>query len=238
MSLRFLFLLWCVLSLWTFAWATQDPQLAYEKGDFAKAAEGWRTQTANAAAPGTLHNLGNAEYRLGRIGPAILAWERAHALSPSFRNTTANLRFARGQAGLDQPETAWHETYASLLAPDRWIWLATLAFWTAVALLALPALSRQRRRAWSQITAVLAIVAFLLTLPALAGLMSRGKFGVIVAADTQLHLTPTQESEALGSLPEGELARLEKTRGDYCYVRASSDRAGWVRRAEFTKIWP
>lgn len=193
---------------------------------------------ASRVSPGLLHNLGNAEFKLGKIGPAILAWERAHALDPQFRNTTANLRFARGQTGLSEPELAWHEKYSALLAPDVWLWIATAAFWFAIAALALPPLLARKRSVWTQGSAVAAIGVFLLTLPALTGIATRGKLGVVLAAESFLRLTPTQEGEMLGKLAEGELARVEKARGQYLYVRAANDRAGWVQREEFAKIWP
>ena len=175
MSLRHALTL--LLIIGTSSFARPDPQAAYENGDFALAAETW----ANENAPGLLHNLGNAEFKLGKLGPALLAWERAHALAPGFRNTTANLRFARSQAGLSEPEYSWDEKYSALLAQDSWLWTATAAFWIAAALLALPALLKRRRTAWTQGGAVVAIGVFLLTVPALAGIFSRGRIGVLSA---------------------------------------------------------
>lgn len=216
---------------------------SYAAGDFENAAKAFRAHAGDEShfgqpSPGLLHNLGNAEFKLGKLGPAVLAWERARALDPSFRNTTANLRFARGQAGLSEPEWAWHEKYSALLAPDVWLWIASGAFWLAAALLALPPLLKRKRNAWTQGGAVAAIGVFLLTVPALAGIVSRGKLGVVLVADTMLRLTPTKEGEMLGKLAEGELARVEKSRGSYVYVRGASDRAGWVQREEFAKVWP
>lgn len=207
---------------------------AYAAGDYAAA------KTANAASEvsaGALHNLGNTEYKLGHVGPAILAWERARALDPSFRNTTANLRYARTHAGLSDAEYAWSEKYSAIFSPDAWLWTATVAFWLAVALLTLPALLKRKRNAWTQGGAVVAIGVFLLTLPALAGIAMRGRLGVVMVAESILRLTPTKEGELLGKLAEGEVARVEKTRGEYLYVRAATDRAGWVRADEFEKIW-
>jgi hypothetical protein len=195
-------------------------------------------KAAARVSPGLLHNLGNAEYKLGHLGAAVLAWERARALDPSFRNTVANLRFARGEAGLEEPQFFWTEKYSAWLTPDTWLWLATAAFWAAVALLALPGLLRWKRNAWTQGGAVLALAVLLCTLPALVGLRSRSTLGVVLAQDPDLRLTPTREGEVLGRLSAGELARVEKSRGEYAYVRAVSDRAGWVRWDEFAKIWP
>lgn len=207
----------------------------YEAGKYQDAV---KTLQAAPVSPGVLHNLGNAEFKSGRTGAAILAWERARVLDPSFRNSAANLHFARSQAGLDEPRWIWHERYAAWQSPDAWLWIASITFWAALAFFTLPALLEIRRTVWTQAGAATAIVIFILTIPALVGIVSRGNVGIVLAADTELKLTPTQEGEMLGKLSEGEMARVEKKRGEFLYIRASSDRAGWVRRNEFTRIWP
>ena len=209
---------------------------AYQGGDYPAAAQAW--EAPGRTSSGTLHNLGNAQFKLGHPGPAILAWERALAIKPSSKNTAANLRFARSQGGLGEPQYPWHEKYSALLSPGLWLFVASLSFWGAIALLAVPPLLKQRRAAWTQATAVVAIAVFLLTVPALAGLLSRAHLGVILAPETELRLTPTREAEILGKLTEGELARVEKVRGDFLYIRGAADRAGWVQGKEFEKIWP
>jgi len=209
----------------------------YERGDFAGAAELLNRRSELQVAPGLLHNLGNAEYKAGNLGPAILAWERARSLEPRARNTVANLRFARGQAGLNPPGVPWQEGYSSWLSPDAWTWLAAICFWGALGFLALPPLLRLRRTAWTQVGAALTIAIFILTLPALAGLWTRNRIGVVLAAETPLRLTPTQEGEVLGHLRAGEVARVELQRRGFAYVRGENDRAGWVRSEEFTRIW-
>jgi hypothetical protein len=214
--------------------AFEAGRASYQAGKFAEASKAFSQGPVSA---GALHNLGNAEYRLGHIGPAVLAWERARTLNPGYRDTAANLRFARGQAGLEQPEASWYENYSAFMPPNRWIAIAMISFWGAIALLVLPHLLRVRRTLWTQAAAVVAIVTFLLTLPALVGIGARSRIGIVMGANTPLRLTPTTEGELLGNLPEGEIARVEKTRGGYWYIRASSDRAGWVAREEFSRIW-
>jgi hypothetical protein len=217
----------------------EEGKQAYEQGQFESAAKLFDTGAANSGkvSSGLLHNLGNAEFKTGRLGLAVLAWERARALDPSFRNTAANLRFARGLAGLDAPALIWHEQYSAWFSPNTWLWVAAFSFWMGIALLAVPPLLKHRAP-WAQGVAAVAIAVFLMTLPALAGIATRGNLGVILAADTELRLTPTAEGEVLGKLPEGETARIEKARGAYVFVRASNDRAGWVRNGEFARIWP
>src|SRR5687768_10219828 len=96
----------------------------YERGDYAEAARILREQAQSEVSPGLLHNLGNAAYKAGQTGEAILAWERARSLDPSHRNTQANLRFARGEAGYEPPSASWYEAYSTWLSADAWSWLA------------------------------------------------------------------------------------------------------------------
>jgi hypothetical protein len=215
---------------------------AYASGDFAEAAYQLRElATSGPWSHGALHNLGNAEWKVNRPGYAVLAWERARALNPFDPNTAANLRFARTQAQLVVPERAWFEQYSEWLPPSAWLAAASVGLWGGITLLTIPRLFGTKRVDWHQALAALLLAAFLLSIPALAGLQTRRQIGVILEDETPLRLSPTRDGEArdaLGKLGAGEVARVEKTRGEYLYVRADGDRAGWVHRREFRKVWP
>jgi hypothetical protein len=217
----------------------QTARTAYLAGDFAEAAYQLRElPAAGEWSHGALHNLGNAEWKVSRAGYAVLAWERARALDPFNRNTTANLRFARIQAQLIVPERAWFEQYSEWLPSPIWLWAASLGLWGGIALLTLPRLLGTKRADWHQGAAALLLALFLLAVPALVGLHTRAGIGVILEEETALRLSPTQEGETLVKLAAGEMGRVENTRGDYLYVRAEGNRAGWVHRREFAKVWP
>ncbi len=207
-------------------------------GDYGEAAFQLRELVADGDfSHGALHNLGNAEWKVARPGHAILAWERAALINPHDTNTAANLAFGRHNAELPIPTLAWHESYSTWLSPNVWLAAASLGFWGGVFLLVLPRLLGARRADWHQGIAALMLTVFLLTIPALFGLNRRGNLGIALDEPTALRLTPTREGEELVKLLAGETARVEKERGNYLYVRAEGDRAGWVRREEFERIW-
>ena len=238
-ALAILILLCTSASATTPAERFQTARTAYLSGDFAEAAYQLRElPAAGEWSHGALHNLGNAEWKVSRAGYAVLAWERARALDPFDRNTVANLRFARTQAQLLVPERAWFEQYSEWLPSPVWLWSASLGLWGGVALLTLPRLLGTRRADWHQGAAALLLAVFLLAVPALVGLHTRGRIGVVLEDETALRLSPTQEGESLAKLAAGEMGRVENARGDYLYIRAEGDRAGWVHRREFAKIWP
>jgi hypothetical protein len=212
---------------------------AYTSGDYAEAAYQLRELTREGEwSHGALHNLGNAEWKVSRTGHAILAWERARALDPFDRNTIANLHFVRTQAQLVVPERPWFEQYSEWLPSGAWMWAASLSLWGGVALLTLPRLVPMKRADWHQGVAALLLAIFLLSVPALVGLYTRSQLGVILEEETAIRLTPTHDAETLTKLAAGEIARIEDSRGDYLYVRAEGNRAGWVKTKEFSKIWP
>ena len=211
---------------------------AMNSGDYGESAYQLRELVAERQfSHGSLHNLGNAEWKVVRPGHAILAWERAQLANPHDKNTAANLAFARHTAELPIPTLAWHESYSALLAPNVWLLAASAGFWGGVFLLTLPRLLGTRRADWRQGVAALLFAAFLFTIPALFGLNRRGSLGVALGDDPALRLTPTREGEKLVELPAGTLARVEKTRGNFFYVRAEGDRAGWIHRDGFERIW-
>jgi len=209
---------------------------AYLGGNFPQAATLYRQSADVSLAPGTLHNLGNAEWKNGRSGPAILAWEQAQWLNPSSANTRANLRFARHSAQLESPSLSWFEICSTWLPVNAWLCVASLSLWVAVAMMLLPGIFRWKKSDWHQGLAAGGFAIFLVTVPSLLGVHSRSKLGVLLPKQTALRLTPTKEAQTLGQLPAGEIARLELERGDYVYVRAGNDAAGWVERSQFGLI--
>lgn len=232
------FFLCCVgNSLWAGTPETlfQEGNQAYVNGDYQAAAQTFRTILSNANAPasGVLHNLGNAEWKCGRTGPAILAWERANWLEPFNANTIVNLRFARKTAHLEAPNLAWYEICSTWLPSRTWAWLAMLSFWGGLAMIMLPGNLRKRRADWLQGVAAAAFAVFFICIPALAGIQTRSSLGVVLSDQTPLRLTPTQDAQLLTHLAAGEMARVEMTRGKYLYIRMGNDSAGWVERAQF-----
>ncbi len=209
---------------------------AYAAGGYEQATTAFREAIAVAPSSGALHNLGDAEWQLGRVGPALLAWERAQWLDPYNANTRANLRFARKAAQLDAPDLAWYEICSKWLPVDAWAWMAGISLWSAIALVMLPGILRWRKADWHQGLAAAGFAVFLLTVPAMIGVNSRSKLGVVLARETPLLLTPTPDAQVLTKLPAGEMARAERQRGAYIYIRSGNEAAGWVDRSQFSRI--
>lgn len=208
---------------------------AYTAGGYEQAARAFAEAAAALPTSGTLRNLGNAEWQSGHAGKAILAWERAQWLDPFSQDVRSNLRFARKAAQLESPELAWYEICSEWLPVNVWGWLATFSFWLAVSMVLLPGILRWRKTDWHQGLAAAGFALFLLTLPALFGVHTRTRLGIILPKDAPLRLTPTKDAQVLAKLPAGEMARVESRRGNYVFIRTGGA-SGWLEQSQFGVI--
>lgn len=210
---------------------------AYETGHFVEAAKAFRESVAEQPAAGTLVNLGMTEWRRGRTGAAVRAWEQALWVDVFDQRARENLRFARETGGLDAPRLAWYETASTWLPTNSWAWIAGGGLWLALGMVTLPVVLRWRKAGWQQALAALGLGIFLLSIPAHIGVVTRSHIGFVLDRKTPLRLTPTEEADTVVTLTAGEPARLVRTQGDYVFVRTQSG-VGWIEREKFGLVCP
>lgn len=119
------------------AFAATEAQLgdsAYNKENFREAATHYQNQlNAGGRDARTYYNLGNAQYRCGDKAQAILAYERALRIDPSYADARTNLQFVNTQLE-DRPEennsilARGHEAVVTAVSADSWAWIAFAAF--------------------------------------------------------------------------------------------------------------
>ena len=210
---------------------------AYRAADYPQAAEAFRQSVTLQPASGALQCLGNAEWQQRRTGDAILAWEQALWLDPFNESARQNLRFARKTAQLEAPELAWYEVVSTWLPVAWWAWIAGGSLWLAVGMGSLPGILRWRKATWHQAIAALALMVFLLSIPALFGVQTRVRIGFVLQKDAPLRLTPTLEAQAVTRLAAGEPARWVRAYGNYVLIRTGRT-LGWVEPAQFGLTCP
>ena len=133
----------------------------YDAGKFAEAAavyEKIEPKTAHV-----YYNLGNAHFREGKLGLAILDYERARRLAPRDPDIVANLKFAEQRLGVDDvnaPPRAWQRFLRLIIesrSPDEWgmyelaaLWLTALAVGLCIYIprLRTDCLGLRRRPSW------------------------------------------------------------------------------------------
>lgn len=211
---------------------------AYQAGDSARALEIW---TALAGELGVtaprLAAMGNAEWRLGRRGRAMVCWERALTIDPRDPVALAGVNHAAALGGVDRPTPTWQERYAAALAPDTWTWLVAGAAWTLLLTWSWPRLRGRRLRDTHHRVLLGAFTLLVLAAPGAWGSWTAGQRAVVRLPDEALKLTPTALGEALSRLGEGDVVRTQRALNGHIRVELPGGQVGWVRAAAVEPVW-
>ncbi|MDE7427483.1 MAG: tetratricopeptide repeat protein [Muribaculaceae bacterium] len=130
--LSFLLMLGAVT--WCMASTVTKADSAYSANDFKLAAELYQN-SINEGGPSSTkyYNLGNAYYRMGQTGRAVINYERALNMDPSNERARDNLNFVNSQLR-DKPADSstflgnLHRGVVSLFSPNTWSVIAICAF--------------------------------------------------------------------------------------------------------------
>ncbi len=211
----------------TFTRANAD----YAEGKFPGAIEGYESLVKSGQwNPSLFYNLGNAYFRTDDLGRAILNYERALALDPSQPEARANLALVRDRARALELQTGWAEQHLDFLTRDQYTWLAMVAFWIAVAIVAGLYFSKRRPVVW--IFALLLSCVIAVGAAAAVYLLETGITGydlaIVTGKDIQARLATTESAGTVLVLPPGSEIKILSTRGSWDYAALPNDLRGWI----------
>src|SRR2546428_2305807 len=124
-----------------FAKANRD----FAQGHFKEAISGYEALIrAGQWSANVFYDLGNAYFRTGDFGRAILNYERALALERHHAEATANLQIARDEAHALELRPSWPERYLQFASVNQYSIAAATAFWLAIFAVVTLIFSRRR----------------------------------------------------------------------------------------------
>lgn len=210
---------------------------AFTEGDFSAALRAYERSLTAELHANALCNLGNACFRLGKLGPAALSYERALALHPRLPDAVANLRLTREKSGarlLDQP---WWEkalTWFSASTATK-IALGTAWFFTLVA----ASLAWRRKYGaafFGSVCGVLIAAGYGAAIYWVTA--DRGTIAIVIAERAAVHPEPAEHSKSAESLPGGSQVRVLGESGGWRYCRLPSGGRGWVTASSVEFLLP
>lgn len=184
------------------------------------------------------YNLGNAHYRLGNIGYAILYYEKALKISPDDEDVRHNLTLAKVNLK-DKVDTLppffIFNIWESLLAAF------SVSGWTIVAyvlfLLVLTALvsyffsrriSQQRFSFFSGITLLVMLIICIAILTVRMNKEFNIKYGIIVKPTVIVKSSPDESSKDEFKIHEGLKVLLEDKVENWVKIRLDDGKLGWI----------
>ena len=208
----------------------------YEQGKFAEAATAYQKLAASGPVSAALSfNLGNAHFKSGRLGSAIVAYRQSLELAPRDPDARANLQFARNKAngGQTTPPPIIRRALASLTL-DEWTLLSTVCAWAWFALLALGewrVAFKRPLRGWALTAGALAAVFTACLLAALV-MGAHTREAVVVSSEVVVRYGPLEESKSFFTARDGAELRVLGEKDDWLQVADSAQRVGWLRRSQ------
>jgi len=141
-----------IFAITSSAFAQSDAQFTkanqeFAQGHFKEAISGYEALIRSGQwSANVFYDLGNAYFRTGDFGRAILNYERALALEQHHPEATANLQIARDEAHALEIQPSSLERYLQFASLNQYSIAAATAFWLAIfAMFAL--IFKQRRSA-------------------------------------------------------------------------------------------
>ena len=234
--------------------ASEDPEVVFQRGydayanaRYEQAAQAFRRLAERGLSDARIeYNLANAEFKLGRMGPAILHFERARRLDPTDAEVRDNLEYARSFLvdRVETPALPWilerATGFQNSLGPDRQAWIGVAVLWLLVGVVAWP-LARPHRRHGS---GSLWLAAALATLLLIVGLswsqtfrrLEGERLGVVLAPAVEVLAGPGSNNASIDTVHEGLTVEIRVVRDEWVQVSLPNGLSGWLPRPALGQV--
>ena len=196
-------------------------------------------------APEVYYNLGNAYFKQGELAQAILAYERALRLKPSFKDAKHNLQFAQSRI-IDNIEDTqsfflsnWLKAVRNALRQRVWIIVSISLFILALLGFFIFAFSQTiglRKTAFyiSIVSLIISVVACV-NAGSLYQRDTQRSEAIITQGIVNAKSSPDRSGNDLFTVHEGTKVEITEVIGDWCCVQVGNN-IGWMPLAYLERI--
>lgn len=207
---------------------------AYQEGRFQDAVNNYEALLASGYRNGHIfYNTGNAYFRLGQLGRAILHYERARIAIPRDADLNFNLRQARDQlqdaVEVNKDFVRMALFWLDFLSLGELFWIfavLNILFWGMLTI------RRLRRSDWSYYCVLILLIAWVVS-----GLSFGVQYygftfddrAVILDQEVDILAGPDSKDTLLFKLHAGTMVRHERMEDGWSLIRLSDTQRGWIR---------
>lgn len=176
------------------------------------------------------YDLGNAYFRSGDFGRAVLNYERALAFERHHPEAAANLQIARDEARALELPQSWPEQHLQFASVNQYSIAAAISFWLAIFVIV--GLIFARRRSATSIAML--ILCLLLCAGSIYAVYSLeygnngSSLAIVTGKDVQARLATADTANSILALPPGSEINILSTRGDWIYAALPNSLRGWI----------
>ncbi len=246
-ALSLLLLLMLLAALPASAVTKEEGDSAYSRGEYQQAVSVYTQLLHQGVSADVYYNLGNAQYRMGNLPQAVLAYERAHLLSPGDKDIWFNLQFVSSRT-IDKitPQNemffvTWYRSLVYVMSVDAWATVAVIALTLACVLLLLYLFGKRILvREVGFYGSIVLTVVFLLG-NTFAWQQKRAfeqrNGAVVITPVVNVKKTPADNSNDAFIIHEGTRVDItDKTMKGWRAVRLADGREGWLKATTIEEI--
>jgi tetratricopeptide (TPR) repeat protein len=211
----------------------------YVAKDYNKAIEAYENLTEQGyEGTGLFYNLGNAYYRIGKLGYAILYYEKALKLSPSDEDVRHNLVLVNLQT-IDKIETLpgfflfeWWESLLALFSVSGWAIFTYVIYVLLLAVIVVYVFTSdplvQRISVYSGLAVILFLALSITILSVNLNRENNVKKGIIIEQIATAKLAPDNKSNDAFVIHEGLKVTVEDRLSNWLKIRLEDGKIGWL----------
>lgn len=220
---------------------------AYIQGEYLHAIELYEEVLSMELESAALYyNLGNSYFKVHRLAPAILNYERALRIKPFDENIRHNLEVARSQT-IDQIEPVplifyekWWKAFIFLLSIDKWSVLGLITLFVGLmALLFYLFSGRVGVKKWSLGMSVMLLVGSFLSFLAAHSQYSHNfkrDDAIVFTTRVTAKSSPQETSSDLFVLHEGTKVTINDGLGEWVEVTIENGNVGWLKKESIIPV--
>lgn len=186
------------------------------------------------------YNLGNAYFRVGKLGKAILYYEKAKKISPSDDDINHNLYFANSRI-VDNIETLpkffifeWWENLLALFSISGWTFIAYFLYLLILISIGVYFFARsfkiQRLSLYSGLISALIFIVIVILLIVNLYQELNVKYAVIIDQQVVTKFSPDIKSEDAFVIHEGLKVKAEDSVNDWLKIKLIDGKVGWLKK--------
>ncbi|HEX4051146.1 MAG TPA: hypothetical protein VHY19_09730 [Steroidobacteraceae bacterium] len=181
--------------------------------------------------------MANSYARAGKLGLAVLNYERAALLAPGDADINANLQYVRAAAHVPIWPRNRFVRIAQALSPTAAYWIGVLG----MVLVGLALLARSVGRRFPQVRAAgvwSGVVLMALSASNAALLWRHRHEAVVLINQTPARVSPALMGDTAFVLPEAETVTMTAEHEGFVLIRTRAGLLGWVRGANLGPVVP
>ena len=188
------------------------------------------------------YNLGNAYFREGKIGLAVLNYERARRLTPRDRDLLTNLEFANRAIEYEiKDKSNWYakqiKKLLSRVTSEECAVLALTSYLLFIFGL-LIAVLRNKKPIFGKAGALAFCLVVFCSLPILFKLSPLGSRNeaVVTNREAEVRYGPSATDRLAFRLVEGLKVVVKRRKGDWYLIELDDEQSGWIQESQLALI--